>query len=495
MTNTKTDPDFAALWEEARVAIHRVASGQYYRDNVGPTTRFDKQLAARRPYSWAVPSQYELVEFDEEDQRKWFVRISQTFELHPVIERVVRDGYRPVDWQRMLLEWPHVSTEDETQIAYTRDEKSGEDFLENGSKRQVRCKIGKYLSRHYPHIPDEVRRDWAGRFSPGTYEIWDTMEKVIAGIELGPTSCMHSANGNHGFTSNDNYELSEYFNGNTDRRVPWTKHPYSVYDPKYGWRMAVRIDKGNPNIVMARALINVDPEYLSVGQAGIFVRVYGRGSDDSKLGTWLGDHGYVHESSWPDGVCLAKVRNPNGGYLMPYIDGDTQTVTDCGSHYEISEDGEIEATGTCGTVDGTSSVGTCDDCGATVHENEKYIHAGRYENHLVCECCRENYTYVEGCGSRGQTIEYYVHDDNRVEVNGSYYDEDNLPSNIVQLHDGEWYLRDDSDIVECADDKWRLKDDCWESAEGNWYSDSEAQIDVAGGTYHPDELQDKIDNA
>ena len=34
---------------------------------------------------------------------------------------------RPADWHLLLLEWPHIADDDKRQIAYTRDERKGEE--------------------------------------------------------------------------------------------------------------------------------------------------------------------------------------------------------------------------------------------------------------------------------------------------------------------------------------------------------------------------------
>lgn len=313
----------------------------------------------------------------QEHKRWWWVRITEQFKLHPVVQKIIEQGVRPVDWHQLLLEWPHVSVDDETQIAYTRNEEAGRDFLENGSKRQTRTSIGKYLARHWPHVPDHTRRDWAGTFTPAMYEIWDTKEQIIAGVELGPQSCMKSSYGSIPFTSSDNELLMLWHKGSlTTGAVPWDKHPYSVYDPKLGWRMAVRLDKGQPDIVMGRALLHDEHK--------CFVRSYRRGEEpgsyshtDEKLEAWLREAGYKKHSEWPYGVRFLKMDHPHAGLMMPYIDGDEKRVEERDGFMVLTGDGN-ECDNTDGSFDGRETLGECDDCGATVYEDEDdRIWAGR----------------------------------------------------------------------------------------------------------------------
>ena len=462
--------------------------------------------------------------------RMWHRSLQNRFALHPIVRKIVHTHMvRPVDWQRLLLEWPHVSIDDATQIAYTRSEEDAE------RDRQIRTSIGKYLARHWPHVPDHIRRDWAGAFGQYTYAIWDTIEDIIAGVELGPQSCMKSTYGSIPFR--DNESVIAWFNAGkpADNDVEWDDHPYCVYSPDYGWRMAVRYCVDRPDTLMGRCLVNE--------KSKAFVRSYKRHEDESgyshtdeRLEAWLREQGYNKAYSW-EGHKLAQREHPrNDGILVPYIDGECKTVSLCGMYLRITEDGRHTCNNTDGTADRKDSIGECEDCGETVYEDDDRIWAGRDEDRLVCECCAENYTYVRGnsVNRRGYTS-YYIPSEDAVEVDGENYDPDNLPSSIVccadgeyrptedcafcaddeyrptedcvECADGEWRPKEDcvecadgewrpkEDCVKCADGKWRPTDECWESEAGNWYGNDEAQVEVDGGTYHPDELRDMADNA
>ena len=482
-------------------------------------------------------------ETDEYDYgpRYWHIAVSGTYSLHPVIERIIqRDCVRPVDWQLLLLEWPHVSTEDETMIAYTRNEAAGEDFQSNGSKRQTRTSVGKYLARHWPHVPDHMRRDWAGRFKPAKYEIWDTIEGIISCVELGPQSCMKSSYGSIPFGSYDNAQLCAWQHDKGES-VNWNNHPYIVYHPMYGWRMAVRLDQGRPDIVMGRCLINIDDR--------TFVRSYARNEQeggtsysDEKLEAWLRDQGYTKEGGW-NGKRVAKCEHPDNGLMLPYLDGTPQNARDDGSYLTICRGGNLDGTNTDGKAGGDEGdyVGDCVRCDESVYDgDDERITVGRNADEMACGNCAHAFTLVRGESSgyaarRTGYREYYIRNNDSICVNGVNYDPDHLPDCIRVLHDGEyaheddcvtvesdgeyhltdecvtcktddnWYLedadeiveiggdfyrKDDDDVVQCRDDKYRLKEDCWQDDETqHWYPDDVEHIEISSGIYHPDTLK------
>lgn len=459
----------------------------------------------------------------------WHRRVRASHKLHPLIAKlIVEYAVKPVDWHLMLLEWPHISKTEPDKIAYTRNEENGHDFIYNHDKRQTKTTVGKYLARHYPHIPDHLKRDIAALYNAPDYKIWRTKEEIICGIELGPQSCMKSSYGSVPFSSNDNDRLMAWYNGDRSVDVRWDRHPYAVYKPEYGWGMAVQIDKGRPDIVLSRALVYQDP--ANEKRRG-FVRSYVARGDwsesDHTLEAWLKEQGYSHWSCWPEGAMLAYVKHPKSdGPMLPYIDGGTQTVSNQGGYFAIDCDGDLTCDNTDGTVAEDEAIGECEECQETIYEGDEYTHVGRDEGTLVCQCCCDNhYSFVLG-GSRWGNRSYYVHENNAIEIDGDYYDEQNLPDCIVTRADGEyahidnvvrcvtddeyydsddediveidnaWYRTDDDDVVECADGEYRLKVDCWQDPYSeDWYSDDEDGVDVEEGKYHPDSLRKMADNA
>jgi hypothetical protein len=351
------------------------------------------------------------------------------------------------------------------------------------------------------------------------------MEGIIAGVELGPVSCMKSSQGNVPFTGHtDHAMMLEYRAGRCEsHEVRWDRHPYICYAPEYGWAIAVRLDKGQPDIVLGRALVNKD--------AMQFVRSFkqhetdpnGYSYSDEKLESWLKDQGYSHDSAWNDGLKLKRVAHPQRGeFMAPYIDGGTNKVDDRGTHLVIDCDGNFVCDNTDGTVseeDQGTLVGECQVCGENVYEeDDSYRVLGRHgAEGCLCERHESRCTEVLGDNRRGGEVSYYVRDGNAVEIDGEWYDSNNLPDCIVTDADGEprhedsvvkcaddeyrdeedcvrindeWYAEDSDDIVECRDTEYRLKTDCWEDYENNeWYSNDTAYIDIDGNTYHPDTVK------
>lgn len=409
----------------------------------------------------------------------WHPSLVARFNLHPVVELML--AYRPADVQQLVLEWPHVSETDPNQLAYTRDDSKGIADV------QTTTSVGKYVARHWPLLPDHIRRDVCSLYTADECFFVEASVKAFGKIvDTGPTSCMQSG-----------------WNG---RQRGWEIHPYSVYDPALGWGMAARRSNGQ---IDGRALT-----YTFTDKHKIFVRAYSRNEKgysqgDVALSSWLVSQGFTKACSW-DGAVIARVEDMHGNLVAPYIDGDAQNLQSCSSKtFTIVEDrGEYQCNNTDGTADcyEDNSIGNCADCGCGISEDDDYRHTGRHEDHLVCGGCEDNYAYVEGCDSRGRTTEYYVHDDNVTRVNDESYDSDNLPSNIMQLEDGdyidtesddycviddEYYLCDDYRVVYCeSDSEHHLKDNCWQCAESDeWYPDAVDYELVEGAKYHPDSLE------
>jgi hypothetical protein len=369
--------------------------------------------------------------------RPWFDREVLRYPLHPAVKYVlnVSPHYKYIkDWREMMLEWPHESQEDPTKIAYTADNDKGERDI------QTRTSIGKYLKRHMPDLQDHVLRDIVSRFvvDARTCHITDDMEKMLWVLDNGPDSCM---------------------------KKDWHPdlHPYRVYEPELGWAMAYRLDG---DTVMGRALVRPqDKEY---------VRSYkGNGGCDNLLESWLTTQGYTQASSW-NGCRVARIEHPRHGYVMPYIDGDAQSVNDNGRYFEITDCGDYDATNTDGTLGAMGE--TCDSCGGHFHEDEM-TWIGEDGDQRVCDSClSHHYTLV--IGYRGN--EYYLHDsDDYVycESDGNYYDSAYLDYNdIMYVHDdGAYYLADDVWFCEGCGENFTNDTPCYE---------------VDGCNYHADHLPD-----
>ena len=423
-------------------------------------------------------------------EHAWHPSLVARFKLHPVVDAML--AYKPESVAQLCLEWPHVSEGDSNLLAYTRDDSKGHADV------QTTTKIGKYVARHWPHIPDHIRRDVCSLYTPDKCSFVPAdVDSFIAAVQRGPKSCMQ-----------DTFDV----------------HPYTVYDPALGWGMAVR---RTGDSIDGRALTYIDPEDEAIKK---FVRTYSRTESngysqaDEVLASWLVSQGYTKVNSWSD--CKVAAIQHNDLYVMPYIDGGSQEADLCsdGKTFCITHSGDYKCDKQSGYCEsGEESIGECEDCGNTLYEGDDFSHVGQYEDCMICDsCCNGSYTYVTGQCNRGRIREYYVRDDRAISVDGENYDSENLPDNICQLEDGdyfdsdtaeyctiddEYYLCDDDRVVLCEDGEHRLLDECVHCADGNyrpaeecwqcegsskWYSDDEESIELDGETYHPDYLAELV---
>jgi hypothetical protein len=144
---------------------------------------------------------------------------------------------------------------------------------------------------------------------------------------------------------------------------------------------------------------------------------------------------------------------------------------------------------------------TCPDCGERCDEDDMRS-VGYHGDHVVCDnCVDSDYTYVTG--RRGD--EYYVPNDDAVEVDDNWYDRHYLDDNdIVELANGdyahhdnavrcddddEWYHIDDSDIIFCEyDDKYHHINNCVETVDHGWVHEDDAWMCYASDKYYSDNI-------
>lgn len=406
--------------------------------------------------------------------RPWHVREQARYALHPAVLAACELA-NPKDWHELVLQWPHMPIGGEPgRLAYTQDEKKGI------ADRQTVTSIGKYLTRHFK-LADHVIRGLALRYSMEGIQYWGTTEEIVRAITEGPQSCMRWD------------EEDCRFNGKGH-------HPYEVYSPEYGWKIAARFENGH---IVGRALL------LDDGTHKCFVRTYqmnpggGYSQRDYGMEDQLIADGWKHRNSWPNGAKLAKIRTGRGdaGYLLPYIDGGTQAVTDCGDCFRIEDGGEIQ----CDNTDGTGTYSereTCSCCGSAYRDTEDGIWVGRYGDEWVGPCCTDDYTRVYG--RRGE--EYYIPERDAVEANGDWYDPDYLSDNdIVELSNGDYCHQDNcfycpileehfhiDEGVHTEDEGTVHQDETWTCAvSGDVYSNNTESVeDSDGNPVHPDNVEE-----
>ena len=410
---------------------------------------------------------------------------------------------RPADWHQLLLEWPHIADDDKRQIAYTRDERKGEE------NRQTMTSIGKYLKRHFPDMSDHVVRDIVALHQPNNVEFkfLHTMPEMLHAIDTGPYSCMCSRYSGGG---NDRWTHS--------RSVTQGHHPYEVYDPELGWHMAVALEN---NEVTGRALcINkvYVRTYKACGEHG--------STTDERLDAWLQAQGYDKQRSWDLDTLFRYIPIQRRYFVAPYIDGNQYYVVIDGAHLHLVDPSDLddgdeyyECRNTSGTpTQETVSTNTmvCEDCDERMSEDDACT-VGVYEDRCVCEHCRDN-NWTWAYSFRGR--ERYIPSDQAVYVGDNYYDTDYLSDNdIVELADGdyahsddacylerldEWHLTDDCvhcehsgfhelerDCKQLHDGEYAHEDDCWQCEHSHeWYLDEEdSTMTECGKKIHPDHAE------
>lgn len=406
--------------------------------------------------------------------RDWHRREQYKYGLHPTVQRLIRDNVWPENWQLVVLQWPHISVGDPARVAYTQDDRKGVSDI------QTVTSLGKYLRRHWPQLADHEIRDIVAFAECRGVEIISTTEEMVEAVQNGPYSCMQW------------YSSKLRCDGEGH-------HPYEVYDPELGWKMAIR--RNEDGEIVGRALL------LEHDYGKCFVRTYqyisnGQSEADEQLYSWLIDAGYKKLDSWPEGTEMRRINIGNSaGFLVPYIDGNTKTVELRSRTFVIDEDGPYKCDNTDGTPDmvGIECSDCLDDVPRSMEDEGCYI--GYHGDCFVCHNCVDNYTLALGRGCS----EYYVHDDSVVHAeDGTALHDDYMNSNgYFRVEGGSVYPEGDTfvcdydncryhidDGVECSESGAMVhKTNCWECAQsGNTYSDSVSYEEVDGVKVHPDHL-------
>lgn len=230
------------------------------------------------------------VEFGKE--HSWYRNKDERKELHKAVEKLLRFGEKPEDMDRLVMEFPHVSTSDGARVGYTRSVEHGE------AERFTVVNLGKYLKRHFTQTADHNIRDLVAEHTPGEVR-FTTCENTIRDIFVyGPQTCMSNT-----------YDFD--------------RHPSAIYDPKYGWKMAYMVKDGE---YCSRAMV------LDNGMGKCFVKTY-KGApwrSDSQpcevLKAKLQAMGYRQVSGYPEGTKLAKIEVDRDAYLMAFIDGENDVA-------------------------------------------------------------------------------------------------------------------------------------------------------------------------
>lgn len=247
--------------------------------------------------------------------------------------------------------YAHISIEFPEMVAYTPT-------IEHGIQdRQIRVRPGKYLEEFYGSKNLMTRGEIQGyieEMGAANQELQiarspEDIVKIYSATDVGFSSCMQARN-------SPEYEWQRMVRRDPNRY----QHPVLVYgDSDLG--VAYRGTLDNPK---QRAVVWPDQKQ--------YVRIYGSGT----LETLLERASYESVDSL-DGARIRKVRHPNGGFYMPYVDG-SGNCRESGQYLILDEDGPINAQ----TCNGCSQeLFRCEDC------EELFIELNDDD---LCESCAES---------------------------------------------------------------------------------------------------------
>ena len=489
--STDIGPRGKDVWNDACEIWNAIYRAVYARTTHCPVVG-QHQITIGNQTSWCVSTSWRnLYPQDQRDQHTFALRESPG-DWHPAVRHVLMDNWYPTgpDGLAGLVLASPVVSEDGLRLAYFQTEAKGH------ADTRTATATGKYLKRMWPYLPDHYIRDVVARHQQQTPYMVHTVDEFIEAVNTGPRSCMSD--------------------GGDEDDPEFDPHPYKVYDPRLGWRMALR--KDNDGRIDARALVLhasrgpwTEGETL---QGSIFVRTYRRYETFTRtcesLQAWLKAQGCEKPASWPDDAYIRAIESDDtsGKWLMPYIDGCDKGVSACcGRHNGLA----VHSLGG-GSLDGEVTVGwstegeriTCTHCDETYPEDAAGARVGYYGDEWVCQSCLDD-DFVHGYGRNGRM--YWFRADNaRASVNGYWYHEDYLGDNeMVDLANGdlcsesdafecpirgEWYHVDDGVVTE--DEGMVHHDEAWKcSQSGDWYSTNEDHVWFERQKCHPDNVPEK----
>jgi hypothetical protein len=303
----------------------------------------------------------------------------------------------------LVLHFPHTSVEDPTMVAFTPSHEYGK------RDRQVRMKVGKYLTKYYSGVltPEEIRA-FANGSKGLEVKFAETEAEMRYVYRHGPSSCMSG-------------HVDEFHD------IEGDYHPVDVYaDGDFRLAYIEPMEKS----ILARAFVNERHK--------IWVRAYG--DEANTLGDWLCENGYEHLDTWEN--CYLKiVKDDNNQFVLPFLDGNTKGVRQKDGKWLItSHNTDIRCDFTNG-VYSDSDNGTCDCCGSDVPEDS--LTWSEYHQESICEGCIDRYCFAYYSGGRT-----FVHQDECVynESNDEHYEYHYAieEAGLVQTTDGCWYHYDDT---------------------------------------------------
>ena len=197
---------------------------------------------------------------------------------------ITEDWYRESD--ASAIHFPHVSSTDATQVAYTPSEEYGI------RGRQVRLSVERYFNKHFPDTESKQVQEYIGEFFKLVYDriyFAETPDEIERAYRDGPDSCMSY--------STDSYVSKEY--------------PVRVYG---AGDIAVAYVKNEENKIAARTLVRLETKQ----HLGIYSKCY---TASAALGSLLSFEDYTKDHDALIGAKLLFVPNEKT-FDLPYLDGN-----------------------------------------------------------------------------------------------------------------------------------------------------------------------------
>jgi hypothetical protein len=253
------------------------------------------------------------------------------------------------------LHFPYPADKDHAKIAFTASEEHGL------ADRQTVMRPGAYLTKFYGDVltPAQIQEwalAWATKFAPVTLQYATTADEIQAVYTTGPDSCM-------------SHDAGSYVG-----RV----HPTRAYAGP-DLQVAYITDASRPT---GRAVVWPDRKQ--------YARIYG---DYDRMKDALEREGYA-----PGDLCgarLAVLEADNGGYHLPYLDGE-RYASHVGDYIVIGAGDDLRCDSTDGVVNGGPEYSCC-NCGDGLDEDDAR-HTD--DGDVYCDSCYwEAFGHCEVCSN------------------------------------------------------------------------------------------------
>ena len=387
--------------------------------------------------------------------------------------------------EKQLLRMPHECPDTGEFLVWQNFDK----FLQGGKPQ--RAKLGGYLQLLFPDmttslITKEVEKYQGAklvggvRYTESTEEMCRIMREATeqvwrnGDVSTFPHTCMTK-----------NVSPTVLYSRSSSEQEDWM-HPYVVYDHALGWSMAyIKNIKGN---IAGRAIVHKDDK--------TFVRAFALGDNNvhAAMEHALDREGYKRIGSWEDYTVAYVPLHGNedlaphdADFWTPYIDGSAQRGDVISTRdpqrswvITIKKRGDVDFAVTCG-FGCFSSQCICERCedeidaedAYTVYDDDDDTHGSDW----CYDCARVYSQEINGVSYNEDNLtwceqnEQYDHT-RRVEYSRYHQSYLTGDSAVWSECDGDWYDRDDTDIILLSNDDWCMCDNAWEDVDGEWHHNS-----------------------